>query len=78
MLTTSGPAKRPAARQARLVRYIGTFEPVCQWRTGKPAATSALSNVNEQPNRKATKSSRHSGWMSVGSRTSGSPRRKTR
>ena len=37
--TTSGPASRPAGRQGRLVRYIGTLQPCAMWRISIPACS---------------------------------------
>ena len=65
--TTIGPWKTPAGRQAMLVRYIGTLRPISMCRTGSPACSRAFSNVNEQPSRKPTRSSRHHACRSVGS-----------
>jgi len=75
--TTSGPENRPAGAHAREVRYIGTLTPCSTWRTGSPAASSARSNVNEQPIRNATRSSRHSSRTS-GRSSASSPWRHTR
>ena len=75
--TTSGPEKRPAGVQSTLVRYIGTLTPCSTWRIGRPSASSARSNVNEQPIRNATRSSRQCSLASVGSSTS-SPSRQIR
>ena len=41
MLTTSGPANRPAGWQSRFVRYIGTLRPARYAAPAGPAATSA-------------------------------------
>src|SRR5829696_1697370 len=68
--TTNGPEKRPAGVQSTLVRYIGTFTPCSTWRIGRPSARSARSNVNEQPIRNATRSSRQTSRASSGSSTS--------
>ena len=53
-----------------MVRYIGTFTPASWWAMRMPSATSADSNVNEQPIRKVTRSSRHTWVTSVGRSTS--------
>ena len=63
--TTIGPRNTPAGRHWRFVRNMGTIRCSSMWRTGTPDCSSADSNVNEQPSRKATKSSRHSLVMSV-------------
>src|SRR2546427_5830678 len=67
--TTMGPWKTPAGRHGIDVRHIATFLPcsTCQRRT--PASSSAHSNVNEQPSRNATRSSRQYGVASVTSRS---------
>src|SRR5438105_5021522 len=70
MDTTIGPCNTPAGVHGRLVRYIGTLQPVSRWRTGTPARSKAFSNVNEQPSRKPTRSSRHQDRRSAGSSTS--------
>jgi len=68
--TTMGPWKTPAGRHGIDVRHIATFLPcsTCQRRT--PASSSAHSNVNEQPSRNATRSSRQYGVASVTSSVS--------
>ena len=68
MLTTSGPAKRPAGRARP--RSCETSARCGLRRCAAPAGpprSGAASNVNEQPSRKPTKSSRHSDRTSVGS-----------
>ena len=58
MVTTIGPWKRPAARQARLEMNIGARVPRSTFRTLTPASIKACSKVRLQPSRKATRSSR--------------------
>ena len=48
----------PPGWHAMFVRYIGTFTFCSMCRTGTPAASSAFSNVNEQPITNDTRSSR--------------------
>src|SRR3546814_10667855 len=48
-----------------LVRCIGTLVPSSIWRSGMPSSTSASSKENEQPIRKATRSSRQTARKSV-------------
>ena len=68
--TTMGPWKRPAGRHSIDVFHIATFLPSSMWRIGMPASSSAHSKVKEQPSRKATRSSRQNGVMSVTSSAS--------
>ena len=60
----------PEIRQAMEVFHIATFLPSSMWRSGMPASRRAHSKVNEQPSRKATRSSRQMGVMSVTSSAS--------
>src|SRR3546814_3003305 len=53
------PWNGPAGSVGIEVRYMGTLQPCSMWRTGKPLSSIASSNENEQPIRKATRSSRH-------------------
>ena len=53
-----------SVQTVRFVRNIGTIRCSSMCRTGTPDWSNADSNVNEQPRRNATKSSRHSPVMS--------------
>lgn len=77
MDTTSGPWNGPAAAVGMSVRNMATLRPWATWRNGTPACSSAVSNVNEQPITKLTRSSRQRAPMSVGSSTA-TPSRQTR
>jgi len=56
-----GPWKTPAGRHGMDVRHIATFLPCSTCQRRMPASSSAHSNVNEQPSRNATRSSRQYG-----------------
>ncbi len=58
METTIGPWKTPAGRHGMDVRHMATLRPCSTCQSRMPASSSAHSNVNEQPRRKATRSSR--------------------
>ena len=60
-----GPWKTPAGRHWVDVRHIATFLPCSTCQSRMPASSSAHSNVNEQPSRNATRSSRQYGVASV-------------
>ena len=66
--TTIGP-ERACADAPRSVMYIGTLTP-CADAPAAAGSGSAHSNVNEQPSRKLTRSSRQYRVTSVGSSTS--------
>ncbi len=70
MDTTMGPWKAPAGRHSIEVRHIATFLPCSTCQSLMPASSSAHSNVNEQPSRNATRSSRQYGVASVTSSAS--------
>ena len=70
MDTTMGPWKAPAGRHSIEVRHIATFLPCSTCQSLMPASSSAHSNVNEQPSRNATRSSRQNGVASVTSSAS--------
>ena len=65
-----GPWKTPARRHSMEVFHMATFLSCSTCQSLMPASISAHSNVNEQPSRKATRSSRQYGVASVTSSAS--------